>query len=273
MGINIECACGKKLVFGDVHEGKRGLCPACNCPVDIRHPEAIHDVGDILPSKAIDPLPWHRHPVVIIAAAVAGLAGLTLLMAKTHQVKPTPLPELDIVAKVAREQPSFAYVENPTPDQIRQWVPYAKYCAEYSFDGMFREDHDVESFRIYDTVAEQSPPDPRKVSWLWVAKMRADVTYKNKRPKEDSRHYLYDIKTVFRFVPPDNVVIYWNEMTDTLGKVDHSRRHMTWASEWRPDFRKAVLSAWDRADGRKSHVAQWMNLSQSEVQEIVDFKP
>ena len=79
------------------------------------------------------------------------------------------------------------------------------------------------------------------------------MTYKTQKSTETSRHYVYEVISCFRFVPPDNVLIFWNDWTDLEGKVKLARSHVAGSSEWRFDVRQAVSSAWYKVAAQHGH--------------------
>lgn len=269
MSISVKCGCGKNLVFADEHEGKRVLCPACKAPVIVRHPDAILDIGDVPPvAKNEVARHWSGHPVILSGAFALGLAGVILLVAKVKTSNPPPMPVLDIADQVAATQPSFAYVANPSEADVAQWELYARYAAEMHCRNLIHEDETVRTEEADQVKVHPISGDPRKVSWLWGFSLVMNVDYiPGKAEKARKRFEIYGI---LRHVPPDHVTVMWIHVEDEVGK--EFRTHTADATEWRPDFRQAVKTAWKDAGDRRGEVAKWMNITPIEVQEILDAK-
>ncbi len=277
--IEILCECGEQMRFADQLEGRAAKCPVCQtentiCIDPIRSIRIADELVDV-PAEDKSPRWFDSTPRMVVLGLATGIAGCVLLFwpwRETAATAPAAV-ELDVPERVAAQQPSFAYVANPTPAQIRQWRPYAKYVAEYSLEGWWGADAEVTKCEVTDLVADESPADPRKISWLWTYHANVAVQY---RPGEMKGQTIYfHVEGMFRFVPPNNAQICWIECAVTSAMEKKTRRHRDDISEWRPDFRKAVKEAKTEAKrkGRKPEkdhmIAGWFNISEVELGEIL----
>ena len=233
MSIPVSCGCGKELLFADEHEGKRVRCPGCQALLSISMPP-LEDVPPVAKGER-----WSiADPAVCFV--IGGMAVVVLivvaLMATSSPHDNRPLEPVDIADHVAKTMPSFAYVANPSVDQIAQWRAYARYRAENVIDAVFRSKPDVKSFLARSADVHPAEPDPRKRSWLWTAVIRVETHF------EDGQDREFILRSLFRMVPPDNFEPIWTDIAEG-GTLNHSRSHADY-SEWNPDFRKTVKAAW-----------------------------
>lgn len=277
--IEILCGCGETMRFSDQLQGRAAKCPVCRtentiCIDPIRSIRVIDDLADVPPEDK-QPRWYNSTPRMVVLGIATGIAGCVLLFWPWREPKPTvpPAVALDVPERVAAQQPSFAYVTNPTPQQVRQWRPYAKYVAEYALEGWWHGDAEVKDCEVTDLIADESPADPRKVSWLWTFSANVAVQYRPGEMRGESRYF--HVEGLFRFVPPNNTQVLWHEVAVTSKPDAKVRKHTPDSSEWLPDFRKAVKEA--KLDAKKKRrkpdrdheIAAWFNLSAAELGEIL----
>ncbi len=276
--IEVLCGCGEEMKFSDELEGRRARCPTCRVEntIAINPIRSIRIDGDFEEAVPKRQPWWTSTTKMVMLGLTLGAIGSWLLFGPDFGDTPAPLPSVnwDVPQQVAAEKPSFAYVQNPTPKQIRDWRPFARYVAEYSLEGWFGKDEEVERCEVTELTVNEAPADPRKVSWLWTMQANVKANYKQDGVIKGAEHH-YRIDALFQMVPPDKVQFYWNEVSALRSAAKVKRNHFKDVSEWRPDFRKAVREAKVEAKKKrrkpeKDHmIASWFNVSDQELGEIL----
>jgi hypothetical protein len=210
MAIKIACQCGKRFKVDDVNVGRRGRCPVCSAVL-------------VVPEVDV----WKPHPVV--RSPRYNQLSLTARWV-------APILVAGIIGVAA--YPAYCFLR---PAKESPGTKAATTYINAIFNTMVKDKYT--NAAIDHTIVTAIKDDPRKLSWLWMARtlIKEKVASASKPGTTEEAKIGWDV--VYQFNPVSGQGNILNIFMGVIG----SPGTRSGRSEWKKEFQDEAVHAWEVA--------------------------